>query len=301
MFAVDDSEETSSSVNCPMISVNNLNFTYPGNPEPTLLDVCFEVSKGEVLGFLGPSGAGKSTTQKILIGLLREYNGDVTVMNRAVNQVGQDYYENVGVAFERPNHFLKLTALENLRYFRSLYRGETEDPLRLLELVGLQDDAARRVSQFSKGMKVRLNFARALLNRPQLMFLDEPTTGLDPVNAQIIKEKIAGLQEAGTTVFLTTHNMAVADQVCDRVAFIVDGRLVLIDSPRELKMRYGKRLVRVEYGSNASVQHQEFALDGLSENDDFQQLLRRDDLQTIHSQETTLENIFIEVTGRQLA
>ncbi len=284
-----------------MIFVNNLNFTYPGNSEPTLLDVCFEVTKGEVLGFLGPSGAGKSTTQKILIGLLRQYKGDVIVMNRTVNQVGQDYYENVGVAFERPNHFLKLTALENLRYFRSLYRGETEDPLRLLELVGLQDDAAKRVSQFSKGMKVRLNFARAILNRPQLLFLDEPTTGLDPVNAQIIKDKIKALQESGTTVFLTTHNMTVADQVCDRVAFIVDGRLLLIDSPRELKMRYGKRLVRVEYGSNASVQHQDFALDGLSENDDFQQLLRRDDLQTIHSQETTLENIFIEVTGRQLA
>lgn len=157
------------------------------------------------------------------------------------------------------------------------------------------------MSQFSKGMKVRLNFARALLNRPQLLFLDEPTTGLDPVNAQIIKDKIGGLQEAGTTVFLTTHNMAVADEVCDRVAFIVDGRLVLIDSPRELKMRYGKRLVRVEYGSNSSVEHQDFALDGLRENDAFQQLLRRDDLQTIHSQETTLENIFIQVTGRQLA
>ena len=229
-----------------MISVSNLNFTYPTNTEPALVDVCFEVRKGEVLGFLGPSGAGKSTAQKILIGLLREYQGDVTVMDRAVKHVGQDYYENVGVAFERPNHFHKLTALENLRYFRSLYRGDTEDPEQLLELVGLQKDATRRVGQFSKGMKGRLNFARALLNKPQLLFLDEPTTGLDPVNAQIIKDKIAALRAAGTTVFLTTHNMAVADQVCDRVAFIVDGRIVLIDSPRELKMRYGKRLVRVE-------------------------------------------------------
>jgi fluoroquinolone transport system ATP-binding protein len=205
------------------------------------------------------------------------------------------------VAFERPNHFLKLTALENLRYFRSLYRSETEEPQRLLELVGLREDANRRVGQFSKGMKVRLNFARALLNKPQLLFLDEPTTGLDPVNAQIIKDKIRALQQDGTTVFLTTHNMSVADEVCDRVAFIIDGRLELIDSPRELKMRYGKRLVRVEYGSDGTVESQDFALDALSDNDDFQQLLGREDLQTIHSQETTLENIFIQVTGRNLA
>lgn len=284
-----------------MISVHHLNFTYRGNPEATIVDVGFEIGEGEVLGFLGPSGAGKSTTQKILIGLLRDYEGDVTVMNRAVNQWRQDYFEEVGVAFERPNHFLKLTALENLRYFRSLYRDETEDPMRLLELVGLHEDAARRVGQFSKGMKVRLNFARALLNKPRLLFLDEPTAGLDPVNAQIIKDKIKTLQEAGTTIFLTTHNMSVADEVCDRVAFIVDGRLALIDSPRELKMRYGKRVVRVEYGSQSDVQLADFPLDGLGDNASFQRLLGQDDLQTIHSQETTLENIFIQVTGRQLA
>lgn len=283
-----------------MIEVSQLQFTYPGNSEPTLDGLSFDVGEGEVLGFLGPSGAGKSTTQKILIGLLREYSGKVSIMNRAADRLGQDYYERVGVAFERPNHFLKLTALENLRYFASLYKGQTEDIDQLLGFVGLGDAANRRVGQFSKGMKVRLNFVRALLNRPRLLFLDEPTSGLDPVNAQIIKDKITSLRKAGTTVFLTTHNMSVADEVCDRVAFIVDGKLALIDSPRELKIRFGERKIRVEFGDTDHIQHREFALDGLAENQTFQELLRRDDLQTIHTQETTLERIFIEVTGRKL-
>ena len=283
-----------------MIEVNELQFSYPGNSEPTLDGLSFEVGRGEVLGFLGPSGAGKSTTQKILIGLLRNYSGDVTIMNHPAHQLQQSYYEDVGVAFERPNHFLKLTAMENLSYFRSLYRGTTEDPKHLLELFGLGEAANRRVNQFSKGMKVRLNFARALLNQPRLLFLDEPTSGLDPVNAQIIKDKISSLRDAGTTVFLTTHNMSVADEVCDRVAFIVDGKLVLIDSPRDLRIRFGQRKVSVEFGSSNDIRRKEFPLDGLGDNATFQELLRREDLQTIHTQETTLEKIFIEVTGRKL-
>lgn len=284
-----------------VIDVRKLHFTYPSTAAPALHGLDFQVANGEVLGFLGPNGAGKSTTQKILIGLLRGYRGEVLIMGRPLASYGSDYYEHVGVSFERPNHFLKLTALENLKYFRALYHGETEEPRAVLEMVGLQDDAGRRVSQFSKGMQARLNFARALLNRPKLLFLDEPTTGLDPVNARIVMNKIRELRDRGTTIFLTTHNMNVADEVCDRVAFLVDGRIRLIDSPRELKLRYGARCVRVEYGSNSTSQSQEFPLPGLGDNQEFLQLLRRDDLKTIHTQETTLENIFVEVTGRSLS
>ena len=284
-----------------MIDVRNLSFTYPSAQEPTLQELEFQVDVGEVLGFLGPNGAGKSTTQKILIGLLREYSGEASVMGRSLAEHGSDFYEQVGVSFERPNHFLKLTALENLRYFRSLYRGETEDPRALLATVGLQDDTDRYVGHFSKGMQVRLNFARALLNKPKLLFLDEPTTGLDPVNTRIIIEKIRSLREDGTTVFLTTHNMNLADDVCDRVAFLVDGRIRLIDAPRELKLRYGSRRLRVEYGSNPATENREFPLQGLGDNEEFLRLIRRDDLQTIHTQETTLDEIFIQVTGRRLS
>jgi len=284
-----------------MITVRGLSFTYPHARRAAVGGIDFAVDEGEVFGFLGPNGAGKSTTQKILIGLLEGYAGDVSVMGRPLGEWGGDYYEQIGVSFERPNHFMKLTALENLKYFRSLYRGATEEPLELLKMFGLEEDARRYVAQFSKGMQVRLNVARSLINKPRLLFLDEPTAGLDPLNARVVKEKIRELKEQGTTVFLTTHNMAVADEVCDRVAFIVDGGITLIDSPRELKLKHGIRSVRVECGGNGQALSNEFPLSGLADNAAFLDLIRRDDLQTIHTQETTLENIFIEVTGRRLA
>lgn len=284
----------------PMITVRDLNFTYPGANNPVLMGLEFNVAQGEVFGFLGPSGAGKSTTQKILIKLLHGYEGDISVMDRPLDSWSADYYECVGVSFERPNHFLKLTAKENLDYFRQLYRGDSEDPLDLLAAFGLQDDANRRVAQYSKGMQVRLNVARSLINKPRLLFLDEPTAGLDPVNAKIVQEKIRELSNAGTTIFLTTHDMRVADEVCDRVAFIVGGEIRLIDSPRELKLKHGVREVRVEYGSGDQLAQCSVPLDGLAENDEFLELIRRNDIQTIHTQETTLEKIFIDVTGTTL-
>jgi fluoroquinolone transport system ATP-binding protein len=235
-----------------------------------------------------------------LIGLLRGYEGQVRLLGRDLKHWGADLYERVGVSFEFPNHYLKLSALENLRYFGSLYRGPTEAPQRLLEQVGLGDDGHLRVSQFSKGMRNRLTVARALLHRPELLFLDEPTSGLDPLNAQRIKELIQQKRAEGTTVFLTTHNMGVAEELCDRVAFIVDGEIPLIDTPRALKLRYGTRQVLVEYGSDGQTAQASYPLDGLGGNADFLALLRRETIQTIHTQETTLEKIFIQLTGRSL-
>jgi len=283
-----------------MITVRDLNFTYAGTREPALLNINFAIQPGEIFGFLGPSGAGKSTTQKILMGLLREYTGNITVFGRNLRDWGADYYERVGVSFEAPNHYLKLTALENLRYFRALYAGETVEPHVLLDLVGLGTDGDKRVAQFSKGMRNRLNVARALMHKPELLFLDEPTAGLDPVNARQIRDVIRQQRDAGATIFLTTHDMTVADSLCDRVAFIVDGALALIDAPRALKLRHGQRQVRVEWGANGSTQRRDFPLQGLADNPAFLARLRDESLQTIHTQETTLENIFIDVTGRSL-
>ncbi|MDQ4106798.1 MAG: ABC transporter ATP-binding protein, partial [Actinomycetota bacterium] len=167
-----------------MLKVKDLTFTYPGGGKPAVEGINFNVRPGEIFGFLGPSGAGKSTTQKILIGLLRGYRGHIEVMGRELGTWGPEYYERIGVSFELPNHYQKLTALENLDFFRSLYSGRTRDPMELLEMVGLADDAGTRVSQFSKGMQMRLTFVRALLHGPELIFLDEPTAGLDPTNAR---------------------------------------------------------------------------------------------------------------------
>lgn len=285
-----------------MITVKDLTFTYPGANEETLHGLNFDIAEGEIFGFLGPSGAGKSTTQNILIGLLKAYGGTIQVMNREVSQWGQDYYEHLGVSFELPNHYLKLTALENLNHFRSLYRGETRDPMDVLDWVGLQEDADKKVAEYSKGMKVRLNVARSLIHKPKVLFLDEPTSGLDPVNARRIKDLVLELRSRGTTVFVTTHDMMVADELCDRVAFITAGNISLIDAPSALKKQYGKRNVGVEYlKSTAGIQYQEFPLDGLGDNGAFINLLKSAHrVETIHTQESTLEKIFIEVTGQEL-
>ena len=284
-----------------MIDVTGLVFTYPGAKEPAVNDLEFSVGDGEIFGFLGPNGAGKSTTQKVLIGLLRKYGGKVNVLGRESRDWGSELYEQVGVGFELPVHFGRLTARENLSYFASLYEGETEDLDHLLEQVDLLKEADVRVERFSKGMRVRLSFARAILGRPRLLFLDEPTTGLDPLSARRIKDLILEHRERGATVFLTTHDMATADEICDRVAFLVDGRIALIDAPRELKVRYGERRVRVEYRLNGALEERDFPLEGLAENQAFLTALREPSLQTVHTQETSLENIFIRVTGRELA
>jgi fluoroquinolone transport system ATP-binding protein len=284
-----------------MIEVDKLSFSYPQSDSPAVRSISFKVADGEIFGFLGPSGAGKSTTQKILIGLLRDYKGTVQLCGRDLSTWDNSLYERIGVSFEFPNHYLKLTALENLQYFAGLYSGETEDPLFLLQQVGLGEDGDKRVGQFSKGMRGRLNIARALVNRPDLLFLDEPTAGLDPVTSRIIRELIRRHQEAGTTVFLTTHDMAVADELCDRVGFIVDGGLELIDAPRKLKLVHGKRSVRVELVEDGKLTSLEFPLGALADNADFLGAIRSDAIQTIHTQETTLEDIFIQVTGRSLS
>ena len=283
-----------------MIEVSDLRFKYFGSSTPVLSNVNFNVPEGEILGFLGPSGAGKSTTQRILIRLLREYEGNVKVFGREIREWQQEYYERIGVTFELPNHYLKLTARENLTLFGSLYEGPLERTEELLGLVGLEKEADTRVGQYSKGMQMRLSFARALLHRPKLLFLDEPTAGLDPVNARRITNHIKQLKTDGRTVFLTTHNMWVADELCDRVAFIVDGRIVRIDSPRQLKLDYGVRLVQVEYRESGMRVQQTFDMQGIGQNEVFLDLLRTREIETIHTQEASLEDIFIKVTGQSL-
>ncbi len=284
-----------------MITVNNMAYRYANTPKNAVSDLSFEVKPGEIFGLLGPSGAGKSTTQKILISLLKDYQGQISVFGKDLKKWDNSYYEQVGVSFELPNHFLKLTANENLNYYRSLYQGKTHTPAEILKWVGLEDDGDTLVSQYSKGMKNRLSVARSLLHKPKLIFFDEPTSGLDPVNAKNIKDIILSQKNEGKTIFLTTHDMQVADQLCDRVAFIVDGNIRLIDSPHALKIAYQKPLVQVEYLQEESPQVAEFPLEGLAQNQAFQEILRQNHLIALHSLDATLEDIFIKITGRRLA
>jgi fluoroquinolone transport system ATP-binding protein len=283
-----------------MIDVQNLTFTYIGTKTAAVRDLSFTVQPGEIFGLLGPSGAGKTTTQKVLIRLLRDFRGTVSVLERDLRSWGYDYYEHIGVSFELPNHYSKLTGLENLKYFGALYSGNSVEPIKLLEMVGLEEDGDTLVARYSKGMKNRLNVARALAHEPRLLYLDEPTAGLDPVNSRRIRELIKAQRESGHTIFLTTHDMTVADELCDRVAFIVDGQISVVETPRALKLRYGRREVRVEYLADGRRSFREFPLSGLADNAEFLSTLRTGEVQTIHSREATLETVFIRATGRSL-
>jgi fluoroquinolone transport system ATP-binding protein len=264
-------------------------------------DLTFAVEQGEIFGFLGPSGAGKSTAQNIFVRLLDGYEGSVTVLGRDLRSWDRSYYRKIGVAFESPNHYLKLTARENLRLFAGLHGGRTEDPDTLLQRVGLLEDGDKRAGEFSKGMRGRLTLARALLHRPALLFLDEPTAGLDPVTARLIRHVIRDARNGGATIFLTTHDMVTADELCDRVAFLVDGRIATLDAPRALRLAHGRRVVRIETLRDGSTTTHEFALDELADNPGFIALVRAGGIETIHTLETTLEDVFIQVTGRALA
>jgi fluoroquinolone transport system ATP-binding protein len=223
-----------------MIRVKDLLYTYQGAATPTLKNISFEVNDQEIFGFLGPSGAGKSTTQKVMTGVLKSYHGSVMLRGQEVHNFNKSFYENIGVAFEFPNLYLKFTALENLNLFGSFYSCEKYDPEELLRRVGLWEDRNLPIEAFSKGMRMRINFIRAVLHKPKLLFLDEPTSGLDPTNSRLLKDFILELREKGTTIFLTTHNMFDADELCDRVAFMIDGQLPVIDSPEKLKLLHGR-------------------------------------------------------------
>lgn len=280
----------------PMFKVDGLRFTYPKNQKETIKGISFDIAKGEIFGFLGPSGAGKSTTQKILIKLLESYQGAIYYDGTNIAELDHSFFEKIGVSFEMPIHFSKMTAMENINFFLKLYQ-KNHDVEMLMKRVGLWDDRDKMVSEYSKGMKIRLNFVRAMLNKPEMLFLDEPTNGLDPTNAMILKDMIREYKKDGGTVFITSHIMSDIDQLCDRVAFIVDGEIKEIDSPRNLKIKYGKRTMKLEYKENGHTVTEEFLMDGIGQNEHFLSLLKTKNIETLHSGETTLEDIFIQVTG----
>ena len=284
-----------------MIQVKGLYHSYSNDEKYAVRDASFAVPKGEVFGFLGPSGAGKSTTQNILTGLLKLQKGEVTVAGYDVKHLKNKMFNRIGMSFEQSNVYSKLTAKENLVFYSRLFDVQTRDPMELIRLVGLDGKENIKAGEFSKGMKHRLTFARSMINNPELWFLDEPTTGLDPAIAARIKDIIKAQNEKGVTVFLTTHNMYIADELCDRVAFIVDGEIKLIDSPKNLKLQYGEKMVEVEYLKDGRAEKKTLSTVGQQDKDRLKKILDEDEIRTMHTKEATLEEIFIKVTGRGLA
>jgi fluoroquinolone transport system ATP-binding protein len=283
-----------------MLKVKELYHSYTNDENYAVKGISFDIKEGEIFGFLGPNGAGKSTTQKILIGLLPLQKGKASIAGIDVRKPTEKMFNLIGVSFEHPNIYKKLTGYENLDFYRKMYSVSTEDPMKLLRMVGLEHAATKKAGEYSKGMKQRLVFARSLINKPKLWFLDEPISGLDPTTANQIKEIIWQKKKEGVTIFLTTHNMHIADELCDRVAFINEGKIELIDSPRNLKLKYGEKLVRVEYKENGELIRENLSMISEKDREKLHRLIDKGRIETMHSQEATLEEIFIKVTGRGL-
>jgi ABC-type multidrug transport system ATPase subunit len=280
------------------IRVQDVRFSY-GATE-ALRGIDFEVAPGEILGFLGPNGAGKSTTIKILTGQLPLKEGRAQVLGIDVTADDPAVQSQIGVCFEEKNLYEALSGRENLRFFARLFGIKDLDADALLRQVGLADRAKDPVAKYSKGMRQRLMMARALVNRPRVLFLDEPTDGLDPVSARAIRTLIKQEADQGAAILLTTHDMFEADELSDRVAFINEGRIHAIDTPESLKLAHGRRAVKVRVREGDDVEEQSVPLDAADAGERLGAALRSPGLMTIHTEEATLESIFIEITGRSL-
>jgi len=275
--------------------------TYAYGDQVAVGGISVEVAPGEVLGFLGPNGAGKSTTIKMLTGQLAPRSGTIEVLGMSMPAERTAIQQRIGVCFEEKNLYLAMTGLENLRFFARLFGLTDLDPHALLARVGLADRAKDRVSEYSKGMRQRLMMARALVNTPDVLFLDEPTDGLDPVSARRIRELIREEARRGAAVLLTTHDMMEADTLSDRVAFINEGRILALDTPERLKLEHGSRSVRIRTrGPAEQVSEQVIALDGDGADAAVTEAMRAGDVVTIHSEEATLEDVFVHFAGRGL-
>lgn len=280
-----------------MIDVKNLYFSYTN--KPFVEDVSFHVGKGEIFGFLGPSGAGKTTIQKVLTGLNTKYQGSVKVAGIEIRERTNNFYENIGVDFEFSTCYEKFTALQNLKYFASLYAKKPRSIDNLLKMVGLENDGDKKISDYSKGMRSRLNFIKALIHDPDILFLDEPTSGLDPTNSRLMKDIILEEKKRGKTIIITTHNMFDATELCDQVAFIVAGKVSALDTPHNLIMSRGAAKLQYTYFDGVEKTG-ECSLNKTNEDQKLQSLLRHNLLLSIHSSEPTLNDIFMDITGRTL-
>ena len=265
--------------------------------------VSFTVAAGQIFGLLGHNGAGKTTTIKMLTGRLLPDRGTARVAGFDVVRQADAIKPLIGTVWEEQNLYERLTAADNLEFAGQLYAVPNLGArvAAALSLVGLSDRAKSKVQTFSNGMRQRLIIARALLHEPRLLFLDEPTRGLDPVSAREVRAVISRLRGEGTTVLLTTHLMEEADALCDRIAFLRAGQIVANDTPLALKLAYGRRQVTVRLSRPVDTYPagQPIVLDLAAPGtpDLLARLVDTGAVETMHTQEATLEEVFLTLAG----
>ena len=266
-------------------------------------DVSLTVNEGEIFGFLGPNGSGKTTTIRLLTGRLTPTNGTATTMGLLMPDQRAELYPRIGVVGDKQSLYERLSARQNLEIFASLHRVGPRRVDELLERFDLSKSAKNKVNSFSLGMRQKLLLARAFLGQPDLLFLDEPTRGLDPHSARILRDLIREERDRGCTIFLTTHYMDEADQLCDRIGLIVDGKLAALDSPSALKQRLSKPIIHLTWRPSADEVPTPFTLD-MRDTDTptrLAELMATGDVIHLRRDEPTLEAVFLALTGADLS
>ncbi|MBT8200459.1 MAG: ABC transporter ATP-binding protein [Acidimicrobiales bacterium] len=281
------------------IDVSDLAFSYGSHR--AVDGVSFSVAPGEIVGLLGPNGAGKSTTIKMLTGQIPPDRGRIEILGKSMPADREAIQARMGVCFEEKNLYASMSATENLQFFGKLFGLADVDTNGLLGRVGLRDRSDDRVSTYSKGMRQRLMMARVLLNHPDVLFLDEPTDGLDPVSSRAIRSIIQEEADRGAAVVLTTHDMMEADILSDRVAFINEGKILADDTPENFKLAHGQRSVRIRSKNGDEVQEIVVDLNDAGASDRIRDAVMVTNLLTVHTEEATLEDVFVAYAGRGLA
>lgn len=259
--------------------------------------ISFSIKKGTIFGLLGPNGAGKSTTIKLLTCQFPPTSGTAYIggLNTVLDAV--EIKKKIGVVFESQNLYEELSVYENLNFFRQLYNSPKKRINEVLKIVGMERYQKNKVKTFSKGMKQKIMISRALLNDPEVLFLDEPGSGLDPRSAREIRQMILGLKEQGKTILITTHNMEEADFLCDYLAIIHKGSIIAMDTPGNLKKKYGKDVLMIK---TVKGDIYESPLNTKASSDIFEKLSENNQISLVHSKEATIEDVFIKLTGEKL-
>jgi len=278
------------------ITMKNIHKTF--GSKTAIKDVSIDIKRGELFGFLGPSGAGKTTTIKIVTGQLKQNGGRATILGRETTALNHEIYSQVGIVTDNSGLYENMSCYDNLLMFSKILGTNKSEIMPLLNRVGLGRDRNKQVKKFSRGMKQRLVLARAMLNKPKILFLDEPTSGLDPSTSIEIHKLMLEMKNDGTTFFLTTHNMTEAAKLCDRIALFNEGVIVDMGSMDELSQKYNReKSVKILLNSGEEV-----VLDLTPENSQkIAELINQDAVVTMHSQEPTLEQIFLKLTGREFS
>lgn len=277
------------------VAAKNLSHSFAEHQ--VLNNISFEVPSGEIFGLLGPSGAGKTTLIKILTGQLRQSDGYSEILGRDTRKLGEAEHRQIGTMMDNFGLYERLSVYDNLSFYAEIYRVPHNTVDGILKSIGLIDARRTAVSRLSKGMKNRLSLARALMGDVKLLFLDEPTAGLDPVTTREIHRILLEQKRNGTTIFLTTHNMFEAESICDNIALLSNGQIIEYGKPADICKKYnhlnklqvtlkGGKMLTMENGRASALPLKEY--------------LEKDMVEAIHSTEPTLETVFVELTGKGL-